>query len=111
MEGCIWCGSRGHDVLNCLGYATWLGDIWLGPVEERRLDYIRRMKWTEQKLKTAKDHYNVRRPWELYTGLDDGEYLTTKGVKILIQDKKDSQHSSKTSTDTNNNLSRPTYSK
>ena len=55
VEGCIWCGSRGHDVLNCLGYATWLGDIWLGPVEERRLDYIRRIKWTEQKLKTAKE--------------------------------------------------------
>ena len=22
VEGCIWCGSRGHGVLNCLGYAS-----------------------------------------------------------------------------------------
>ena len=27
VEGCIWCGLKGHDVYNCLGYATWLGDI------------------------------------------------------------------------------------
>ena len=40
-------------------------------------------------LKAAKEHYhNPRRPWELYTGLDDGEYLTEKGVKILIENKK-----------------------
>ena len=40
-------------------------------------------------LKAVKNfYYNPRRPWELYTGLDDGEYLSEKGVKILIQDKK-----------------------
>ena len=40
-------------------------------------------------LKTAREHYyDPRRPWELYTGLDDGEYLTEKGVKILIKNMK-----------------------
>ena len=40
-------------------------------------------------LKVAKDqHHNPRRPWELYVGHDDGEYLTEKGVKIQIRDKK-----------------------
>ena len=44
IEGCIWCGSKGHDVYNCLGYATWLGDLWLAPLEERRLTYPQRQK-------------------------------------------------------------------
>ena len=89
IEGCIWCGSKGHDVYNCLGYATWLGDLWLAPLEERRLTYPQRQKRIEEMLKIAKEHYhNPRRPWELYTGLDDGEYLTEKGVKILIENKK-----------------------
>ena len=40
-------------------------------------------------LKEAKAVYqNPRTPWELYTGLDDGEYLTEKGVKILIKNMK-----------------------
>ena len=33
-------------------------------------------------------YQNPRRPWELYTGLDDGEYLTERGVKILIKNMK-----------------------
>ena len=89
IEGCIWCGLKGHDVYNCLGYATWLGDLWLAPLEERRLTYPQRQKRLEAMLKVAKEHYyNPRRPWELYTGLDDGEYLTEKGVKILIKNMK-----------------------
>ena len=89
IEGCIWCGSKGHDVYNCLGYATWLGDIWLGPIEERRVTYPQRQKRIEDMLREAKAIYqNPRRPWELYTGLDDGEYLTEKGVKILIKNMK-----------------------
>ena len=89
IEGCVWCGSKEHDVYNCLGYATWLGDIWLGPIEERRLPYPQRQKRIEEMLKAAKDHYhNPRRPWELYVGYDDGEYLTEKGVKIQIRDMK-----------------------
>ena len=89
IEGCIWCGSRGHDVLNCLGYANWIGDIWLGKPEERRLTYPQRQKRIEEILAAARRHYhNIRRPWELYVGLDDGEYLTEKGVKILIKDMK-----------------------
>ena len=40
-------------------------------------------------LRVAKEcYYNPRRPWELYTGLDDGEYITEKGVKIQIKDQK-----------------------
>ena len=89
IEGCIWCGSKGHDVYNCLGYATWLGDIWLGPTEERRVLYIQRQQRIEYLLTEAKAIYkNPRRPWELYTGLDDGEYLTERGVKILIKNMK-----------------------
>ena len=89
IEGCIWCGSKGHDVYNCLGYATWLGDIWLGPAEERRVIYPQRQQRIEDMLREAKVIYqNPRRPWELYTGLDDGEYLTEKGVKILIKNMK-----------------------
>ena len=89
IEGCVWCGSKGHDVLSCLGYANWLGSMWLGTLEERRLPYPQRQKEIEEMLKTVKNfYYNPRRPWELYTGLDDGEYLSEKGVKILIQDKK-----------------------
>ena len=89
VEGCVWCGSKGHDVYNCLGYATWLGDIWLGTIEERRLPYPQRQKRIEEMLKTAKEqHHNPRRPWELYVGHDDGEYLTERGVKIQIRDMK-----------------------
>ena len=89
IEGCIWCGSKGHDVYNCLGYATWLGDIWLGPIEERRVTYPQRQKRIEDMLRDARVIYqNPRRPWELYTGLDDGEYLTERGVKILIKNMK-----------------------
>ena len=89
VEGCIWCGLKGHDVYNCLGYATWLGDIWLGPMEEKRVTYPQRQKRIEDMLREAKAIYkNPRRPWELYTGLDDGEYLTEQGVKILIKNKK-----------------------
>ena len=89
IEGCIWCGSKGHDVYNCLGYATWLGDIWLGPIEERRVTYTQRQKRIEDMLREARVIYqNPRRPWELYTGLDDGEYLTERGVKILIKNMK-----------------------
>ena len=89
IEGCIWCGSKGHDVYNCLGYATWLGDIWLGPTEERRVTYPQRQKRIEDMLRDARVIYqNPRRPWELYTGLDDGEYLTERGVKILIKNMK-----------------------
>ena len=40
-------------------------------------------------LRTVKDfYYNPRRPWELYVGLDDGEYLTERGVKIQIKNMK-----------------------
>ena len=40
-------------------------------------------------LKEAKDVYQtLGKPWELYTGLDDGEYLTEKGVKIKIKNQK-----------------------
>ena len=89
IEGCIWCGSKGHDVYNCLGYATWLGDLWLAPLAERRLTYPQRQKRIEEMLKVAREHYyDPRRPWELYTGLDDGEYLTEKGVKIMIKNMK-----------------------
>ena len=89
IEGCIWCGSKGHDVYNCLGYATWLGNIWLGPIEERRVTYPQRQKRIEDMLRDARVIYqNPRRPWELYTGLDDGEYLTERGVKILIKNMK-----------------------
>ena len=63
IEGCIWCGSREHDIYSCLGYATWLGDIWLGPIEERRISYPQRQKRIEQMLKEARNqHYNPRRP-------------------------------------------------
>ena len=89
IEGCVWCGSKGHDVYNCLGYATWLGDIWLGTIEEGRITYPQRQKRIEEMLKVAKDQYhNPRRPWELYVGHDDGEYLTDKGVKIQIKNMK-----------------------
>ena len=85
IEGCIWCSSKGHDVFNCLGYATLLGDLWLGQIEERRVTYPQRQKRIESMLKEAKDVYQtLGKPWELYTGLDDGEYLTEKGVKIKI---------------------------
>ena len=86
IEGCIWCGSKGHDVYNCLGYATWLGDMWLGTVEERRVTYPQRQEHIKRMLKAAKvENHNPEKPWELYTGLDDGEYLSERGVKILIK--------------------------
>ena len=86
VEGCIWCGSKGHDVYNCLGYATWLGDMWLGTIEERRVTYPQRQEHIKCMLKAAKgENHSPERPWELYTGLDDGEYLSEKGVKILIK--------------------------
>ena len=89
IEGCIWCGSKEHDVFNCLGYATWLGDLWLGKIEERRVTYLQRQKRIESMLKEAKDVYQtLGKPWELYTGLDDGEYLTEKEVKIKIKNQK-----------------------
>ena len=89
LEGCIWCGSKGHDVYNCLGYATWLGDIWMGTKEDGRIPYPQRQQRIEGMLKEARNqHYNPRKPWELFVGLDDGEYLTEKGVKIQIQNSK-----------------------
>ena len=38
-------------------------------------------------LARAREHHNPRRPWELYIGREDGEYLTGQGVKILVRNK------------------------
>ena len=41
----------------------------------------------EQKaiLDPARQFYNPRRPWEIYVEIDDVEYLTNKGVKIIVK--------------------------
>ena len=85
VEGCVWCGSQGHEVLDCLGYTSWLNRFYLLDKAITIEEWVRR----EQIIKTkARNHYNPNKPWELYIGRADCEYLTDKGVKILVKDEK-----------------------
>ena len=85
VEGCVWCGSQGHNVLDCLGYTSWLNKFY----NLNTTLTIEEWKRRENIIKTkARNHYNPNKPWELYIGQVDGEYLTDKGVKILVKDEK-----------------------
>ena len=87
VEGCVWCGSQGHEVLDCLGYTSWLYRFY--QLDKSRGITIEEWVRREQIVKAkAKSHYNPNKPWELYIGREDGEYLTDKGVKILVKDEK-----------------------
>ena len=87
VEGCVWCGSQGHEVLDCLGYTSWLHRFY--QLDKARGITIEEWVRREKIIKTkAKSHYNPNKPWELYIGKEDGEYLTDKGVKILVKDEK-----------------------
>ena len=86
MEGCLWCGSKGHSVLDCLGYVTWLTQYF--HLDQHRISYKEKLKVKKRIMDRAKECHNPRRPWELYIEKDDGEYLTHKGVKILVKDKR-----------------------
>ena len=81
VEGCVWCGSQGHEVLDCLGYTSWLHRFY--QIDKARGITIEEWVRREQIIKTkVKNHYNPNKPWELYIGREDGEYPTDKGVKI-----------------------------
>ena len=87
VEGCVWCGSQGHEVLDCLGYTSWLNRFY--QIDKASGLTIKEWVRRENIIKTkAKSHYNPSKPWELYIGKEDGEYLTDKGVKILVKDEK-----------------------
>ena len=86
VEGCVWCGPRGHGELDCLGYASWL--IQYFHLDQHNISYEEKLRMKERIMSRAKEYHNPRRPWELYIGKDDGEYLTGKGVKILVRNKK-----------------------
>ena len=85
VEGCIWCGSIGHSVLDCLGHTTWLTQYF--HLDQHRLSYDEKLIMKDRIIIRAKEHHNPRRPWEFYTGKEDGEYLTEKGVNILVKNK------------------------
>ena len=86
VEGCVWCGSRSHSVFDCLGYITWLTQYF--HLEQHRISYEEKLQVKKRIMERAKECHNPRRPWELYIGKEDGEYLTDKGVKILVKDRR-----------------------
>ena len=86
VEGCVWCGSKGHSVLDCLGYATWLNQYF--HLDQHEISYEEKLQMKKRIIARAREYHNPRRPWELYIGKDNGEYWTEKGVKILVKDKK-----------------------
>ena len=78
--------SRGHGVLDCLAYGSWLTQYF--HLEQYNLSYEEKLRMKERIMSRATEYHNPRRPWELYIGKDDGEYLTEKGVKIIVRNKK-----------------------
>ena len=85
VEGCVWCGSQGHEVIDCFGYTSWLNRFYQLNTSISIKEWERR----ENIIKTkAKNLYNPNKPWELFIGRVDGEYLTSKGIKILVKDQK-----------------------
>ena len=83
VEGCVWCESRGHGVLDFLGCASWLTQYF--HLDQYNISYEEKLRMKERIMSRATEYHNPRRPWELYIGKDNGEYLTEKGVKILIR--------------------------
>ena len=82
IQGCILCGSKGHDIFDCLGYITWISRVII--LDEQNLTSEERSEEQKAVLDQARQFYNPR-PQEIYVEIDDGEYLTNKGVKIIVK--------------------------
>ena len=86
MEGCVWCGSKGHSVLDCLGYTSWLCEFF--HLNQHHISSEEKLRVKQRIMARARSFHHPGRPWELYIGKEDGEYLTEKGIKILVKDKR-----------------------
>ena len=86
VEGCVWCGSKGHSVLDCLGYTSWLCQYF--HLDQHRISYEEQLKVKKRIMARARLYHNPGRPWELYIGKTDGGYLAEKGVRILVKNKR-----------------------
>ena len=82
VEGCIWCGSKGHDVLDCLGYITWLMQYF--HLDQHRLSYGEELKMKNRIIARAREYHNPKRPWELYIGKEDREYYSVYSILFWI---------------------------
>ena len=89
LERCAWCGSRGHSVLDCLGYASWLTQYF--HLEQYNISYEKKLRMKRRIISRAIEYHNPRRPWELYIGKDDGEYLNRERSQDLSQEQEDCQ--------------------
>ena len=54
-------------------------------LDEQNLTSEERSQEQKAVLDRARQFYNPRRPWEIYVEIDDGEYLTNKGVKVIVK--------------------------
>ena len=83
--GCVWCGSGNHDTVNCQAYLTWTQNCASAQSIEDpsvKLDLMKRVR--AQLI----EYHDTGKPWEFYVNLDDGEYLTPQGVKLIVRFKR-----------------------
>ena len=55
-------------------YYAWLTQSF--HLDQHELSYDETLRMKDRILTRAREHHNPRRPWELYFGKEDGEYLT-----------------------------------
>ena len=83
--GCVWCGSGNHDTVNCQAYLTWTQNCASAQSIDDPSVKLDLMKKTRAQLI---EYHDTGKPWEFYVNLDDGEYLTPQGVKLIVRFKR-----------------------
>ena len=83
--GCVWCGSGNHDTVNCQGYLTWTQNCASAQSIDDPSVKLDLMKKVRAQLI---EYHDTEKPWEFYVNLDDGEYLTPQGVKLIVRFKR-----------------------
>ena len=83
--GRVWCGSGNHDTVNCQGYLTWTQNCASAQSIDDPSVKLDLMKKVRAQLI---EYHDTDKPWEFYVNLDDGEYLTPQGVKLIVRFKR-----------------------
>ena len=83
--GCVWCGSGNHDTVNCQAYLNWTQNCASAQSIDDpsvKLDLMKNVR--AQMI----EYHDTGKPWEFYVNLEDGEYLTPQGVKLIVRSKR-----------------------
>ena len=83
--GCVWCGSGNHDTVSCQAYLTWTQNCASAQSIDDPAVKLDLMKKVRAQLI---EYHDTEKPWEFYVNLDDGEYLTPQGVKLIVRFKR-----------------------